>query len=99
MIRIALIALIATTAAHALAETKAESCRYQADVVAAVQAARVERVSERRVEAHVLASAPEWPEKYNRVIPLVTPWVYEQTRAIIRNEDLGAAWNELCLQQ
>ena len=34
------------------------------------------RVGERDVPAHVAETAPEWPEKYNAVIPLVAPWVY-----------------------
>ena len=66
---------------------------------AAIQAARLERVAERKVEEHILASEPAWPEQYNNAIPLIAPWVYEQKRSVIRDEDLGAAWNELCLTQ
>ena len=68
-------------------------------VVAAIQQARLDRVPERDVQDHILANGPEWPENYNNAIPLITPWVYEQKRRVIRNEDLGAAWSELCLQQ
>ncbi len=82
-----------------MAEDKATSCGYQADVVAAVQAAHLDRVREASLEAHILDSAPDWPEKYNRVIPLVAPWVYGQTRRDLRANDLGAVWNEMCLQQ
>ena len=80
------------------AETKEVSCQYQADVVAAVQQARLDRVKERDVQDHILAQEPGWPEKYNNTIPLIAPWVYEQKRRTIRNEDLAAAWNELCLK-
>lgn len=76
-----------------------EKCAIQAQVVSAIQQARLDRVAERDVTDHLLAATPEWPENYNATIPLITPWVYEQKRRVIRKEDLGAAWNELCLQQ
>jgi len=98
MIRAALIACLLATPALA-AETKAESCGYQADVVAAIQKARLDRVAERDVPAAIAATNPTWPENYNNAIPLITPWVYEKKRRIIRDEDLSAAWKELCLQQ
>lgn len=98
MTRFALTCAIAMCAAPVLADEKAESCGYQADVVAAVQQARLDRVSERNVAEHILAQEPTWPEKYNNTIPLIAPWVYEQKRRVVRNEDLAAAWNELCLQ-
>ena len=50
---------------------------HQGAVVSAVQSARLERVGERRVAAHVAGTAPTWPERYNAVVPLVTPWVYQ----------------------
>lgn len=80
-------------------DEKILDCGYQAQVVAAVQQARLDRVPEREVSDHILAQSPDWPDNYNNAIPLITPWVYEQRRRIIRNEDLAAAWNELCLQQ
>ena len=92
-----LAALILAAPATAQDE-KAVSCGYQADVVAAVQQARLDRVSEREVMDHILAQGPAWPEKYNNTIPLIAPWVYEQRRRDIRNNDLSAVWSELCLQ-
>ncbi|MEL6620050.1 MAG: hypothetical protein AAFY39_10350 [Pseudomonadota bacterium] len=92
-------ALFGSTSALAdEAADKAQSCQYQADVVAAVQQARLDRVKEREVQAHILAQDPAWPEKFNNTIPLIAPWVYEQKRRIIRTEDLSAVWTELCLQ-
>ncbi len=99
MLRIVSCVVLIALAAPAVAASKAEDCGYQADVVAAVQAARVARVGERKVAEHVADSAPEWPEKYNAVVPLVTPWVYGMKRGEVRNADLAAAWKELCLQQ
>ncbi|MEO0765078.1 MAG: hypothetical protein AAFY75_03585 [Pseudomonadota bacterium] len=99
MTRFALILAAAVFATPAFAQDKEESCGYQAQVVTAIQQARLERVAERDVRDHILAQSPTWPEKYNNAIPLITPWVYEQQRRVIRDEDLGAGWNELCLQQ
>ncbi|WP_299689651.1 hypothetical protein [uncultured Tateyamaria sp.] len=99
MTRFALSCAAALFALPAFADEKAESCGYQAEVVAAVQQARLDRVPEREVSAHILAQEPTWPERFNNAIPLIAPWVYEQKRRVIRKEDLSAAWNELCLQQ
>jgi len=99
MTRLFLILAAAVVTSPAFAQDKDESCGYQADVVAAIQQARLDRVAEREVSDHILAQSPEWPEQYNNAIPLITPWVYEQKRKVIRNEDLSAAWSELCLQQ
>ena len=99
MTRLSLPLAASLLAMPAFAQDKAESCGYQADVVAAVQQARLDRVSERDVQDHILAQSPAWPEQYNNAIPLIAPWVYEQKRKVIRNENLADAWSELCLQQ
>lgn len=95
------LALIASLAASPLmaADSPEQSCGYQAEIVAAVQQARKDRVKERDVPEAIAATDPEWPENYSAAIPLVTPWVYEQKMKIIRNEDLSEAWKELCLAQ
>ena len=98
MLRIAIVAVLFATPLAA-EETKEQSCQYQADVVAAVQQARLDRVKERDVVQAVADSGPTWPENYNAAIPLITPWVYEQKMRDVRKKDLGAAWLELCLQQ
>lgn len=76
-----------------------KECGIQARLIAAIQQARLDRVPERKVQEHLLAQGPDWPENYNAVIPIVTPWVYEQKRRTIRNQDLSAAWKEQCLLQ
>ncbi|TMV08043.1 hypothetical protein FGK63_11395 [Ruegeria sediminis] len=95
------LALAATLLASPLAaaETKQQSCQYQADVVAAIQQARLDRVKERQVPQAIADTNPSWPENYNAAIPLITPWVYEQKMRDVREKDLGAAWLELCLKQ
>ncbi len=98
MIRLTILACLLATPSFAAVD-KEESCGYQAEVVAAIQQARLDRVREREVPAAIAATNPTWPENYNAAIPHMTPWVYEMKRRVIRNEDLSAVWNELCLQQ
>ncbi len=81
------------------AESKKQSCEYQSQVVAAIQRARIDRVKEREVPAAIAATNPSWPDNYNAAIPLMAPWVYDQKMKVVRNEDMAAAWLELCLQQ
>jgi hypothetical protein len=97
MIRLAFAALLFATPVFA-AETKKESCGYQADLVAAIQQARKDNVKERDVPAAIAATNPTWPDNYNAAIPLLTPWVYEQKRRDIRKVDLSAVYQEQCLQ-
>ncbi len=101
MIRIAIIAAFLALPAYAGTDeiTQEESCGYQAEIVAAIQKARLDRVKERDVPQAIADTNPTWPATYNAAIPLMTPWVYEKKRRVIRKEDLSAAWKELCLQQ
>lgn len=100
MIRVmSLIACAALASPVVAATAKEKDCGYQGDVVAAVQAARVARVGERKVPAYVAKNAPDLPEKYNAVVPLVTPWVYSMNMAEVKSADLAGAWKELCLTQ
>ncbi len=100
MIRVLSAILCVAVASPAFADAaKEKDCGYQGDVVASVQAARVARVGERKVIEHVAETSPEWPEKYNAVVPLVTPWIYGMKMAEVKSADLSAAWKELCLAQ
>lgn len=98
MLRIALAAVLLAAPAYA-ADSKQQSCQYQADVVKAIQQARLDKVKERDVPGAVAAGNPTWPENYNAAIPLITPWVYQQKMRDVRNKDLGQAWMELCVKQ
>ena len=100
MMRTILAFTLAVATFPAAAETeKEESCRLQADVVVAIQKARLDRVRERRVEKAVLDTNPTWPEKYNNLIPILTPWVYELPMEQVRENDLGEVWNTACVNQ
>lgn len=94
------LALVSFSAAPVFAQSeKEQSCTYQAQVVSAVQQARLDRVKERDVPAAVEKAGPTWPAKFNAAIPLVAPWVYGLPMSEVRQKDLGEAWNELCLKQ
>jgi hypothetical protein len=98
IVTVAMMAGLLISAAPVLAQTAKETdCGYQADVVNAVRQARLSRVKERKVAAHVQETAPSWPEKYSAIVPLVTPWVYEMKMRDVKANDLGAAWKEMCM--
>ena len=96
MIRFAIVAAVFAGSVQA-AESKEDSCGYQAQVVAAIQQARLDRVKERDVPKAIAATNPTWPENYNAAIPLIAPWVYEKKMRVVRKNDLAAAWKEVCL--
>ena len=79
--------------------TKEEYCGETAKVVAAIQQARLDRVSERDVRETILATDPAWPDNYDNAIVQLTPWVYEQKMRDVRKNDLSAAWSEVCISQ
>lgn len=97
MIRIFLVAALLAAPAYA-SETKEESCKYQGQVMAAVQQARLDRVPQEEVEQAILASGPEWPEAYSNAIPQLSAHVYAMKRRDLRNADLGAIFEQQCLE-
>jgi Xaa-Pro aminopeptidase len=96
MIRLAILALLLATPTFAK-ENKEEDCGYQADVVAAIQEARLKRVRQDKVADVIAASNPQWPENYNAAIPQFTAVVYELKRRDLRNVDLGEQWRTQCV--
>jgi hypothetical protein len=99
ILRTLVIAAVVAGGGSAQAASKKETdCGHQASVVGAIQQARIDRVGERKVAAHVTENAT-WPENYNGAIPIMTPWVYEMKMRDVKKQDLAAAWNEMCLQQ
>ncbi|MGR3760171.1 hypothetical protein ACUXV3_08550 [Roseobacteraceae bacterium NS-SX3] len=96
MIRIALAAALLAAPAYA-AETKEESCKYQGQVMAAVQQARLDRVKQDAVEETILAAGPEWPAQYSAAIPQLTAHVYAMKMRDLKKADLGAAFEQQCL--
>jgi|GEM_PF-218010 len=78
-------------------DSKEDSCKYQGQVMSAVQGARLERVKIEDVEKHILDSEPVWPETYSKAIPQLSAHVYALKRRDLKNVDLGAAFEEQCL--
>lgn len=100
MTRFFLVAALSLAATQGFAQTEKEiTCGYQAQVVDAIQKARIDNVDERDVQDKLLAEDPTWPENYNAAIPLIAPWVYELPMKQLRDNDLGDVWNESCLLQ
>jgi len=95
---IAALALCLSTGAAWAQSDKEVSCGYQAEVVAAVQKARMDQVAQDKVQAHV-SQAADWPEKFNAIIPIVTPWVYDLSDADLEGNDLAQIWNDGCLKR
>ncbi len=95
----AAVALVMTVTASSVsaASAKEKDCGYQADIVAAVQKARLDRVREKDVTEVVLAGEVTWPENYNAAIPIFAGEVYKLKMRDLRNSDQGAAWRKLCL--
>ena len=93
------LSLALSGAAHAQEVTREEYCGQTANVVAAIQQARLDRVKERDVQETILASDPSWPDRYDNAIVQLTPWVYEQRMRDVRRTDLGAVWSEVCSAQ
>ena len=89
--------MIASAAPGFAATKKEKECGYQADIVTAVQKARLDRVRERDVTKVVLAGDVTWPKNYNAAIPIFAGEVYKLKMRDLRNSDQGAAWRKLCL--
>lgn len=66
--------------------------------MAAVQQARLDRVAQDKVEDTILSSEPEWPEQYSKAIPQLAAHVYSMKRKDLRKNDLGATFEQQCLQ-
>lgn len=97
MIRIALAAALLAAPAYA-SERKEQSCKYQGQVMAAVRQARLDRVQQDEVQQVILDSNPDWPAAYSNAIPQLAEHVYAMKRRDLKNADLGAAFEQQCLQ-
>lgn len=79
------------------ASKKEKECGYQADIVAAVRQARLDRVSERKVTETVLAGEVTWPERYNPAIAIFAGEIYKLKMRDLRNTDVAKQWRGACL--
>ena len=97
MIRITLAAVLLAPPAYA-ADNKEDSCKYQGQVMAAVQAARLDRVKQADVEQHILDSEPDWPEQYSKAIPQLTTHIYAMKRRDLKATEFGPLLEQQCLE-
>ncbi|MGC3936445.1 hypothetical protein ACOTTU_01420 [Roseobacter sp. EG26] len=85
------------TASPVLAQDDKEVlCGHQADIVAAIAQARLDRVSERKLP-QALAENATWPANYNGMIPVLAPHMYGLKRKELRNTDWRSATFEQCM--
>lgn len=87
-------------AAPGLAESAKEAdCRYQSEVAAAVQKARLDGVREQDLPKAIAKTNPQWPERYNNAIPILAGEVYKLKKRDLKQINLGQQWNQMCLSQ
>lgn len=96
---VALLAVSVALPLRAQEDEKEQDCRYQAQVVAAVQKARLEGVRERDLADAIARTGPDWPERYNNAIPIFAGAVYQLEESELRKIDLAAQWMDMCMQQ
>lgn len=80
------------------AQTEKElDCGYQADVAGAVQQARLDGVSERKVESAIEETNPSWPARYSNAIPVFAAQIYAIKKRDLREIDLRSEWLATCM--
>jgi hypothetical protein len=94
------IALVLGAAAHAQTDdaNKETDCLYQGRVAGAVQKARLDGVREDKVTETILASNPEWPERFNNAIPLLAGQFYSLKKRELRKIDMELLMTQQCLE-
>ncbi len=97
MVRYTLVALLLSSAAAYAADGKEETCKYQGQVIKAIQDARLDRVKAKDLEEYLLANEPTWPENYNAAITHFAPVVYGAKKRDLKKIDLGAQVEQQCL--
>ena len=76
---------------------KEDSCKFQGQVMAAVQQARMDRVAQDKVAETILSANPNWPPQFSNTIDPLTAHVYGMKRRDLRKVDLGAVLEQQCL--
>ena len=102
MTRFALLAALVALATPTFAAdeiSKEDDCAYQADVVGAIQTARMDRVRESKLAEAIAATEPTWPEQYNHAITILSGPIYQLKRRDLKGIDLSAQWKEACLSR
>ena len=82
----------------ATAAEKEAACAFQAELMGAVQAARLDWVRKNKVTDRLLARNPDWPAGVADALPAVTEYVYSIKRRDLKRVDLAAQTKATCLQ-
>ncbi len=101
MFRMVILAAGLGLAVPAGAATEAEkeaACAFQAELMGAVQTARLDRVRKSRVTDRLIAENPDWPAGVAQALPAVTDYVYSIKRRELQQVDLAAQTEATCLQ-
>ena len=91
------LAWVGSALAASQAEKEAE-CQFQADLMGAVQTARLERVTKDDVLPRVRAANPDWPAGIDTAIPTLVEYVWSFKRRDLRKIDLAADTRTTCLE-
>lgn len=95
--RIAVVCALTFSAAPVFAKSAEESCAFQAQVVSAIQTARLNRVRKDDVVPSLMGANPTWPKAMEQAMPALVDWIYDQRRRDLKNVDLGAASKQQCI--
>ncbi len=97
---LAIAALILATPAWAATDTDEQErvCQLQADMIAAVQTARLDRVRRDDVQNVILDANPDWPDGSAQALPPMIDFIYGQKRRDLRDVDLAGATKASCIQ-
>jgi hypothetical protein len=89
---------LALPAAAATQAEKQADCALQAELIGAVQTARLDWVRKNRVADRLLEQNPDWPAGVAEALPAVTEYVYSIKRRDLKQVDLAAQTQATCLQ-
>jgi len=89
---------LALPAGAASAAEKEAQCALQAELMGAVQTARLERVRKNRVTDKLMEQNPDWPAGAAQALPALAEYVYSIRRSDLRQVDLAAQTRATCLQ-
>ncbi len=96
--RFACVLACTVSAGAVFAQAEKETvCAVQGDIVAAIQQARLDRVSKDKVIPTITAANPDWPSSAQTAMPSLVNWIYEQRRRDLRKVELGPLTKQQCL--
>lgn len=84
-------------AAGVLAQSKEETCGLQAEVVSAIQKARLDKMRKGTVVETLMKANPDWPEAMAGAMPGLVDFVYDLRMRDLRKTDLGASSRQQCV--